>query len=158
MTIQELAAKYLDMFEISFRHDKNAIDHKGEKYWRVKHEYSNQPDYYDNSPLNKLIYAAHDGMSPDDYKYDYIVTALELISECDDIYDITIEVDIYHHELKKWLSSCGARQQYCDDAMAEYGTYDSIMAIIESGQYRERHEVMQSVISSLELILESEDE
>ena len=146
-TIQELAKRYYDMFEIAERTN-------GEKFWRVKSEFSDKKDYYENDPLAKLIHSIHAKMLPDDYIYEYIVNSFDLISEsdCEDnLYDLPIEADIYHSDLLKWVDSHPDRLGRCDEALSfGEGAYNSIIDIIQSAQQYEKQEVLNAVISWLE--------
>lgn len=137
-SIQELAENYLSMFELKTR--KN-----GDKYYCVK-------DDCKNDELTDVIRTAHGDMMPDDYKYQFIHDALELISESNDLDDINIESDCYTSDLLKWVSSNLNRINYFDKAMTEYECI-CFVDILSTAQKIERDEVLQSVIQSLEKIL-----
>lgn len=140
MTIQELAKKYADWFETAV--GKDDID-----YLRLKKRDEN---------ISNLIYAAHDKMLPDDFKYRFIREALEIISESSEIEDIQLEADIYNSDLLKWIGSDLHRGYYVDQAIDDMcdGTYPGFFESLRYGQYAEKMEVLHSVILSLEKILE----
>jgi hypothetical protein len=113
-------------------------------------------EYQDNEELKNLIYKAHDNMMPDDYKYSYVVDALNLISECseDDIQEeiYNIEADIYTSDLTNWLNSSNSRVYYLTEALEEYGITDGFQAL-SIAQQKERQEIANSVFNSLKEIV-----
>ncbi len=139
MTIQDLARQYADLFVTKERDNRD-------KFLCVED--------HSNIPLMELIRNAHDEMMPDDYKYQFIHEALEGIAESDDTDDIGIEADIYNSDLLKWVSSNLTRASYVDRAIAEIDGYDNLWQALSNGQYLERYEILHSVISSLESIIE----
>jgi hypothetical protein len=100
---------------------------------------------------------AHNGMLPDDHKYEFIRDALMDISGLDDddgedeARDIEVEADIYAADLLKWLSSNLGRSEYCDEAQRDalLPTDASLMERVTFGQYMERREVLNLVIDAL---------
>jgi hypothetical protein len=110
--------------------------------------------------LVELAHTDNDGdqMFPDDWKYEFVVESLDLLTECaDDVpsWDAfadlqeRIESDIYNSDLQKWLSSHSYRAAYCDQAAAELG-YDNenepdINARIGRGQWYEKTQVFDTV-------------
>ena len=111
----------------------------------------------DDAPewVRDLCFAAHDAgdMLPDDWRYEFIVAALDALEDHDDEDDArdSIEADIYTHDLTTWLASRVDRTGYVDDACEEYGT-DAPQGIVERlqvGQLAEKREVFESVLSSL---------
>ena len=150
-TIQELASEYASLFITKTRDN-------GDKFLCLKDK-SNDEKLTDNDAcLSQFIYMAHDGMLPDDYKYQFIHDALEAIAETDDIDDISLEPDCYNRDLLKWLSSNLIRASYVDRAMEEIHPYDNLWQALSNGQYLEKEEVLQSVISSLNEIIESQED
>lgn len=141
MTIQELARKYADSFETGTRITS------GEKFLMIKEEYK------DDESLKNLIYDAHDGMLPDDYKYQFIHEALEAIAECSDPDNIQLESDVYNINLLKWVSSHLTRSSYVDETVENW-KYTSFFQVLAAAQYEEKREVLSSVRFSLEKILE----
>lgn len=147
MNISKLAAEARAFYVVGTRAD-------GKGYW-----------YADKCPdwVTTLNRAAHGDMLPDDYKYAFIVEALDAIAasgaetrwdiENLDKCEITLEADIYTADLLAWLASRNDRLSYCDDFAREMsdGTSDfaDTLARIAGGQYTEKNEVLHSVIGSL---------
>lgn len=141
-TIQELAASFSSMFEAATRTN-------GNKFWRVKDENNNNTALYD------LIKTAHGERMPNDYIYLYIVEALDAISEHDDLDDISMEADIYNRDLLAWVADHSEHVGYCDEVMGVMqGQEMDFMQIIQWAQQRQKEEILYSVRSSLETILE----
>jgi hypothetical protein len=149
LTVQTLAQEARGYFKQAKRTD-------GSEYWSFDHDTT--PQW-----VQDLAYAGHDrgGMFPDDWRYEFIVEALDALSDDD---EPELEANIYTSELCDWLASHGSRPSYCDEAHEEWGSVpDSIVAWLQWGQLREREEVLASVKSSLEnhlaeLQSEQEDE
>ena len=139
MTIQEKAAQIRSTFVEKIRTD-------GTKYWSTESE---------EAEIKELCYAAHDDMMPDDWKYRFIVDALDLIAEADDVDDVTIEPDIYTADLTAWLASHNGRVYYLTQALEEYGETDGFRALA-CAQAFEREEVYFSVLSSIREMVEEE--
>jgi hypothetical protein len=104
--------------------------------------------------VQDLCLAAHnDGnISPDDVRYEYIVSALDAIAnygDSEDAQQAATEADIYTSDLLEWLSSRVDRFAYVDEAIEEYGEFGSIIGAITAGQVKEREEVYFSVLKSL---------
>jgi hypothetical protein len=102
-------------------------------------------------------------MLPDDYRYKYIVDALNAFSEYDNADEAIdeVEADPYTKDLLDWLSSHSYRVAYADDAVKEIGYSEDggIMQAAALGQIAEKHEVYQSVLASLQArlgVLETE--
>lgn len=144
MNIQQLADKYYQSFQLKTRTN-------GERFYCVK-------DDCQDDQLTELIRIAHDDLLPDDYIYQYIHDALEIISnmsETDDIYDITLEPDCYTRDLLKWVSTNLTRIAYCDEAIEAYGCNDFVN-ILMTAQTIERENVLHSVYQSLTEIVKGE--
>lgn len=143
ITIQSLAQTYLEYF------DRDTSE-SGQEFYKTK----------DNAPpeLSHLVREAHGDMLPDNYKYEYIVTALEFISSCDDPEEPEIEADPYYSDLLRWLSSNLTRSEYVDEYVQEFGLPDSedfqIMSLIGYGQWKEKQEVYWDVLRILQKIVE----
>lgn len=145
MTIQELADMYLNYLETAKKED-------GTSYVRCK----------ENAPVNLkvLIQEAHDGMLPDDYKYDFVETALQEIAGYDGdedcIEDVAneLEPDVYNSDLIKWFGSHHSRWEYVNEAVELWGHADDIIEDIKNGQLMEMQEVFYSVLESLRKIIE----
>ena len=103
--------------------------------------------------LTELVRDAHGDMLPDDYKYDYVVLALDAIIAGDGNIDgIQFEPDIYNRDLLNWLNSSLTRASYVDEASEEFDLGPSVDTYtrIGYGQIREKEEILNSVIKSLE--------
>lgn len=95
---------------------------------------------------------------PDDYRYRWVMEALELIAEEGEDEDLAQRfadgVDIYTANLLAWLSSNLQRVGYCDEAIREgmVGVGDdlNLVNIIMVGQASERYEIFTNVVSALE--------
>ncbi len=124
----------------------------------------------DDAPewVRDLVYAAHDGSLPNDWRYAAIRSALEAIADCENGADLDdrrhewadAEVDTYTGARLKWLASDLNRADYCDQAAEELGcTGEGIVAMIGAGQYIEACEVWDRVTEALrERAEELEDE
>jgi hypothetical protein len=94
-------------------------------------------------------------MFPDDWRYEFIVEALDAIENASDRDldngDVRLEADIYTHDLLTWLASRIDRTSYCDDAMNEglVSINADMVARISAGQYTEKNEVFALVYGSL---------
>ena len=142
-TVNELAKEALGWFIVDTRDD-------GEKFTKTK---EGRPEW-----LKTLIFTAHDGMLPDDYRYKFIEKALELIADQDADLDYPeIEADIYTSDLTKWLNSRNDRVCYLTEALEQYEIDDGFWALQEA-QLREREEVYHSVLSSLRELYGAQEE
>src|SRR5690606_2692161 len=145
-TIQELAGEALEYFVLKERTD-------GEAFWAVK----------EDAPLwvRDLCFKAHDNgeILPDDWRYRFIVEALETLSECDDPYDIQIETYSYAGELLKWFSSSLNRLQWVEEAVEgmDWGDRFDMLIALQAGQLMEKEEVFGLVREFLETKIEEED-
>jgi hypothetical protein len=106
--------------------------------------------------ITDLCRAAHDAgselMLPDDYRYEYVIDALDHLAEGGDPSDYAPEADIHYSELAAWFGSRVSRSGYVDDAREEglFGPDTDIYAQIAAGQVREREEVFGLVLRFLE--------
>lgn len=148
-TIQTLAAEALSYFEYTGSNPGNGIR---ENIYVKKDD---TPEW-----VSDLVYEAHGSLFPDDYVYQYVVESLEALAENDDEDEAreTIEADIYTGKLLEWLASHLSRQGYVDEAVEEFGYPGSIVRAIQLGQYAEREEVFESVLSNLEQRLDEVDD
>lgn len=102
---------------------------------------------------------------PDDYRYRWIVDALDTLWEAqrlgnlDDVDDIATEwadqTDVYTHDLLTWLSSNLSRVGYVDQAQEDgllEGDAD-LISRISVGQYLERLEIFHNVVRAAEQYL-----
>lgn len=141
ITIQQLAAQYSELFITKTRDN-------GDQFLHLHDSVD------DKHPLKKLVYSAHDGMMPDDYKYQFVLDSLNDISESDDTYDIYLEADCYTADLLRWLSSSLKRIHYMDVAIECCGS-STFTALLTYAQQAEMEEVLDSVRSSLESIVDN---
>lgn len=118
--------------------------------------------------LQPMCLSAHeDGdMLPDDWRYEFIGDALDVLAEPDDR-DPRERFDewadgayIYTHEQLSWLASNLNRLGYCDEACEQYGDtleWDTQRRII-AGMRHEQELVFESILASLEALVEEEEE
>jgi hypothetical protein len=101
--------------------------------------------------MRDLVQDAHNGMLPDDWKYDAIASTLEFIADRDDWEDAQDEwadgmTDVYSSDLVTWFGSHGAREDYVDRAREEFGDAgESIWDELRRGQFIEAREVIARV-------------
>lgn len=147
-TLQGLAEEARAFFVRDTRDD-------GSHYWHAKND---RPAW-----VQELCYAAHGhgDMLPDDWRYQFIVDALDALSENEDADDArdSLEASIYTHELTEWLGSHGYRPGYCDEALKEYGMdFKDTFSLMQLGQLTEMWEVFDQVRGFLETRLEEDEE
>lgn len=135
ITIETIAQEMADSFITAERNS-------GESYTKLK---SSAPDW-----VTDLVYEAHGGMLPDDWRYKCISEACEAIADGTSGEEFADDVDVFSADLYDWLSSHGARRAYTDDARAEFGPGENIDNDIMRGQYMERLEVYDLVYAELE--------
>lgn len=145
--LQKLAAEVSAMFEQKKRDN-------GKEFWAVK----------DGSPkwVTEMCHEAHGDMLPDDHKYEFIVDALQALSDYDDPDAIRddIEPDPYNYDLVQWLGSHLSRAGYVDEAAEEFGIESKdfdVMRWIGIGQVLEKCEVLDSVRRVLEARIEDNE-
>ena len=97
--------------------------------------------------VREMVYEAHDGLLPDDYKYEYIRDAVEAIADSG-LDEPEFQTDAYTYDLINWMNSHHYRRGYCDDAIKD-GMADSIDSSCAYGQYQERQEVYNVVLDCL---------
>lgn len=119
---------------------------------------------HDGSPewVTDLVRHAHGDMLPDDYRYQWVMNALECIADCDDPEDAAHEwadgcTDIYTGQLLAWLSSNLRRVGYCDDAIrdGQWFADQGLVDLVSAGQYNELRETFELVWRWLEDSLKS---
>lgn len=134
--IQITAKKALKYFKTKKR--KN-----GSMFWCLK---NNTPENIQN-----LCYKAHNGTLPDDYKFSFIVNALTIISESENLDDAQerLEPSIYTKELTEWLNSDIRRVYYIDEFHNAFGMSKDTIASLAGGQYLEMREVFDLVVGQL---------
>ncbi len=134
-TIQEAAREYLTFFEV------RSIE-SGE-VWR--------PAEGAPPELMRIVRDAHGGYMPDDHRYRFIVEALELVAECENVERVEVIPDNQASRLTGWLNSKINRLEYMTRAMAEFESKDSLQ-LLTAAQYIERREVLEAVIDTLRSI------
>lgn len=144
MTLQKKIEKYSSYFEVGTRNDES-------KYTFLK----------DDAPtkLKDAVRKAHGDRFPDDFVYDTFSGLLERLSEytIDSIGDIEnyrheivdAYVDIYTHDLIKWLASDINNVYYMTQAIEEFGVTDGFQ-VLSTAQYIAIDEVMSNVINLFE--------
>ena len=145
-TVQELAREARAAFSKKTRDD-------GSEFWTHGLE---APEWVD-----ELTMAAHGtgpgGMLPDDYRYSFIVEALDALEEAEDADEARdgYEFEPYHSRLSDWLGSHGHRFSYCDEWADEMGYPEDTYHRLAGGHLHERLEVRDLVRASLEAHLET---
>ena len=101
-----------------------------------------------------MSYKAHEdgNFLPDDYKHQFIVNALNYISEGNDPEEPRFEADPYTSDLVAWLASHRERLGIVDEAVKEWGWDEKrgIEGAIASGQVFEKEAVFRTVVEALE--------
>lgn len=106
--------------------------------------------------MRDVVQDAHNGMLPDDWRYDAIAAAVEFIADRDDWEDASYEfandqVDVYDSDVIAWFASHSMRRDYCEEAADEYGSHDGpIVEAMQRGQVIEAIEVLTIVARALE--------
>src|SRR3990167_3762244 len=112
--------------------------------------------YYRKDPaapewITDLSHHAHGDMMPDDWRYEFIVAALDALAETDDPDEIQLQADVYNARLIAWLGSPSHPAGYCDDAVKEFGGEPgTLIDQIMPGQYAEKQEVLGLVRAFIE--------
>lgn len=142
MDVQTLAKEVLKHFETKTRDS-------GESFQSLKDE---SPDW-----MQDLCQDAHDGMLPDDHRYDFIVDALNALvdNEDEDEARSSIDSSIYNRDLLNWLSSSLSRAEYVNQGVSEFGMDSNVSGFdlfnaLQLGQLFEKREVFESVLNSLQ--------
>lgn len=141
-TIQDAAATMRGFFHTFKRNENDRI------LWRTQDD---TPEW-----VTELCHTAHGDMLPDDWRYEFIVDALDAITETDrddteaDQADEHLNEYVYTSGLTAWLGSRADRYGYCDEAMAERGTeFTGTIELLQIGIYAEQSEVLYAVKSAL---------
>jgi hypothetical protein len=130
----------------------------GAEFWTLK----------DGSPewMTNVCRAAHDDsdMAPDDWRYEFIVGALDAITEYEgDDEDIAeavneIEADVYTSRLTGWLHSRVSRIGWMDQAAESFGPFKSIFDHLQMAQNMEKEETFFQVLEALRDLATDENE
>ena len=105
--------------------------------------------------MTDVARAAHAGMLPDDWKYEFIRDALSILVDHDgNLEDARedLEADIYTSDLLNWLASNRERMGYVEEAVNDNGwsKENGLTYAIQWGQLREKEEVLYKVHEALE--------
>src|SRR5690606_33461241 len=139
--IRILAGEALSYFEYRKRHD-------GTEYWALE---EGAPEW-----VRKLAFAAHaEGkILPEDFRYLFIVEALEAITENPEEPEILWEPDVYTSRLIEWLNAYpDYRMGLVDEAVSQFG-WESLFKALQAGQIMEKEEVLDLVRGFLERMIE----
>jgi len=121
----------------------------------------------DGSPewMTDVLFDAHDGMLPDDWRYRMVESAVDAIADSDGNEDESGEaadafVPVYNRDRLEWLASNLTRAGYCDDAASEGLVADDapILDRIAAGIYAEFQEVYSAVVEALRTQVENSDD
>ena len=107
--------------------------------------------------VQDMVFEAHEDFAPDDYKYNYVVEALDALAS-GDMEGETLKPEVYNYQLLNWLGSNMKRIGYVDEAREDCGPSEGIMQDIMMGQRKEKLEVFNIVRSCLEERAEEKEE
>ena len=112
--------------------------------------------------IGELVRTGHGGtgpggMFPEDYRYQFIVEALDALEEAEDPDEARdcYEFEPYLFRLAHWLGSHNHRFSYCDDWAEEMGQPEDTYHLLAGGHLQERLEVLNLVHGSLVAHLET---
>lgn len=144
-TVQGKAQEALRYFQLKTRED-------GTKFWAKR---ENAPEW-----VKDLVFAAHEGgdFLPDDWRYAFLVEALDALADTEDPDDVQLEADVYNHELLSWLASHAHRPSFVDEHIEEHGYPGNIMRAIAGGQVKEKERVLSEVRDFLQEFVENEED
>ena len=140
-TVQELAKMARCAFSLETRDN-------GTEYWTANRC---APDW-----ISELVRMAHGYFWADDYRYKFIVHALDELEEAEALDEAGHQWDFepYLSRLADWLGSHNHRFSYCDDWAEEMGQPEDTYHRLAGGHLQERLEVLHSVRASLEAQLQ----
>lgn len=144
--IRQLAGEALSWFEYRKRHDNET------GYWALE---EGAPEW-----VKRLVWAAHDKgeILAEDFRYYFIVEALEAITENPEEPETILAPDIYTSELLTWLNAYPSyRINLVDAAVSDLG-WNGLFEALQAGQLREKEEVLQLVREFLEKKIEEGEE
>jgi hypothetical protein len=153
-TIATLAAELYRAFEASKRTND-------ETYYKLR---ESSPEW-----MRDAIREAHDGMLPDDWKYEHVMHIAGRIADMEDetadsIRDNEHEtcdslVDVYNSNLLAWVGSNLTRAAFVDDAITEMGwpKDGGLFTALQWGQYEELRGIYSSLVDSLEKLAEDDE-
>lgn len=145
-TIQQRAEKMRAAF--TTKTVKRNGEDRESTIWTLKDEHRGQA-------AQDLAREAHGGMLPDDWKYSYIVDALDALSEHDDPEEARDSmreggIDVYNSELVRWVGSSLTRAGYVDEFRENVSSDCDFFTSLQGGQQQEREEVFGLVLAFLE--------
>lgn len=110
--------------------------------------------------FSDLCMFAHDGMLPEDHRYEMIRDAVDLLIDHDLDLDLCYDaadqdVPCYNSDLLDWLGSHLTRIDYVDQALSEIG-FDSLIPAVAYGYLEEFREVIGLVHEWLDRNVEEE--
>lgn len=119
----------------------------GSTFWAIR---GDAPEW-----VRDIVFDAHDGAFPNDWRYDKIADLAHDIGQVSDPDDIDAvqwadgAVDVYNADLIQWLSIAGAVDA-CDAAADEWGVEDnSVIVRIQAGQAHMLHDIASRVLYAL---------
>ena len=138
-TVADVARQARAAFSLETRAD-------GSEYWTRNRC---APDW-----IAELCHTAPGPMLPADYRYRFIVEALDALEEADDPDEAgnDFEFEPYFSAVVDWLRSgghAGYRLDYCDQFVAEYGQPETSAQLLQGGHLFDRLEVLALVRGSL---------
>lgn len=142
--IQEFAGKMLTTFKLK--------DSSDESIWIIS---EGSPEVYSD-----IVRECHDGMLPDNFKYEFVRECLLAIIDNDsqeEAYD-SIDSDFRTYQLNKWLTSNNERHWYINQSVIEFGlvmkeSEFDIMQLIQRGQLKEKLEVMDILVNKIQEVV-----
>lgn len=112
--------------------------------------------------VRDLVRDCHGDLFPDDYRYEYVLDALEALDETDADEDSAREclsADTYHPDLLAWVASHSDRAGRVHEWVSDYGwPTDGLYAALQGAQAAERVEVLGLVAAWLVGHGDEEDE
>jgi hypothetical protein len=145
----DLAKKLLDYFEWE---TFDAGTDKERKVLILNEKLSRESKEY-----KALLEVIYDSDLSENSRYEFVVEALEIISECSNENDIddaiyNIESDIYTSNLTAWLNESNHHVYYLTEALQEYNFKDGF-ALLGQAQILAKQEVAFNVVKMLETLL-----
>lgn len=110
--------------------------------------------------IKDLVWTAHNKgeMLPEDFRYLFIIEALEAIAENPEEPDILLEPDVYTSRLIEWLDAYPSyRTGLVDEAVSQFG-WNGLFEALQAGQLMEKEEVLGIVRAFLEKRVEEGEE
>lgn len=149
---QEIRDKILILAHEALCYFEYRERHNGTKYWAVEKD---APEW-----VHKLAFVAHaeGDILPEDFRYLFIIEALEALVENPGEPEILWEPDVYTSELLKWLEAYpNYRMGLVDEAVSELG-WNGLFDALRAGQLKEKQEVLTLVRAFLEKKIEEGEE